>query len=346
MSTDDRRFREGFLFGLIAYVWWGLVPLYFRQVKHVEPLEILAHRIVWSVLILAVVTLIVGGAKEILRVLTTRKLMLTLGISAMLLSINWLLYIYATVNDRVTEAGLGYYMMPLVNAFLATVFLDEKLKPAHYPALALVAVGVAIPMVVLGSGWLSLALPITFGIYALLRKKVAVESLTGLCVESLLLLPLCLGYLIWEARRGTTAFGADDTTSILLMCGGIITVVPLLAFGLSIRRLPLLTVMFIQFLSPTMQFLVALFWNGENPPWPMWAAIGCVWAAVGIFMVDAARDYLTKKPALAGADGPEAHLLGIQPAVDGDDQPRAVPGGVARQEREPAGDVLDGRRPA
>lgn len=346
MTTDERRFRDGLLFGLIAYVWWGLVPLYFRQVRHVEPLEILAHRIVWSVAILFVVTLLFGGFKEIARVLGSRKLVVTLGLSALLLSINWLLYIYAAVNDRLTEASIGYYMMPLVNAFLATVFLGEKLKPAHYPALGLVAIGVLIPMFALGSGWLSLALPISFGFYGLLRKKVAVESLTGLCVESLLLLPICLGYLMWQTTQGTTGFGTTETTTVLLMCGGIITVVPLLAFGMSIRRLPLLTITFIQFLSPSMQFLVALFWSGETPPWPMWAAVGCVLTAVAVFMIDAARDALAKRRSLAERDRAETHLLGVQPAVDGDDQPRAVPGGVARQEREPAGDVLDGRRPA
>jgi len=346
MTLDDRRFREGLLFGLIAYVWWGLVPLYFRQVRHVDPLEILAHRIVWSVAILAAVRMIFGGGREIVRVLTTRRLVVTLGVSALLLSVNWLLYIYAAVNDRLTEASIGYYMMPLVNAFLATVFLGEKLKPAHYPALGLVAVGVLIPMIALGSGWLSLALPISFGIYGLLRKKVAVESLTGLCVESLLLLPICLGYLLWQTSQAKQWFGTTETTTVLLMCGGIITVVPLLAFGLSIRRLPLLTVTFIQFLSPSMQFLVALFWSGEQPPWPMWAAIGCVLAAVAIFMLDAARDTLRKRRSLRIGDRAEGHLLGVQSAVHGDDQPRTVTCGVARQEREPAGDVLDGRSPA
>ena len=289
VSQSSASVRRGFLLGVLAYAWWGLIPLYFRQIRDVNAVEILAQRVVWSVVLLALMVAVLGGGRDIVRVLRDRKLVLTLTLSAALIAVNWLLYIHATVTDRVTEAGLGYYVMPLVNAFLATIFLGEKLRPAHYPALALVAVGVAVPLVVLGSGWLAVVLPVSFGFYSLVRKKVAVESFTGLAVETLLLLPFCLAYLAYCGTTGHLSFGADPTVTALLAGGGVITVVPLLAFTMSLRRLPLLAVTCIEVISPTMQFAVAIFWNGEQPPWPMWVALGCVWVAVAIFIADAAR---------------------------------------------------------
>ena len=287
--------RSGLIFGLIAYTWWGLVPLYFRQIKDVPPLEILAHRIVWSMGLLTGVMLLVGGWGELVRVLKSRKLVLTLLLSAVLLAANWLLYIYATVTGRVAESSLGYYMMPLVNAFLATIFLKEKLRPAHYPALAMVAIGVAVPMVTIGAGWIAILLPVLFGVYTLVRKLVAVESFAGLTVETLLLLPLSLGWLTWLGVNNELHFGRDANLDGLLVMSGVITVVPLLAFTLSIRRLPLLTISFIQFFSPTMQFLVALYWNGEVMEPAQWVAMGCVWVAVVIFISDAILQTYAKR---------------------------------------------------
>jgi chloramphenicol-sensitive protein RarD len=281
-------YRSGLLFGLIAYLWWGLVPVYFREIRHVGALEILAHRICWSIGLMAALTAVTGTWGELIRVLGSRKLVLTMLLSATLLAINWLLYIYATVTDRVAEASLGYYMMPLVNAFLGTVFLGEKLRPAHYPALSLVAIGVAVPFVAAGDlTWIAVALPITFGFYGLVRKMAPVDSLTGLSVETLIMALPSAGYLVWLAVKGAGHFGVDLRTDLLLGISGVVTIVPLLTFTLSIRRLPLLAISFIQFLSPTMQLLTAVFWFHEPVSPAMWGAIGCIWLAVAIFVSDA-----------------------------------------------------------
>lgn len=305
-SPSGSAARSGLLFGLIAYLWWGLVPIYFQALSRAAgmvgsasadwALEILAHRIVWSIALVAALTPFVsGGPRELSRVLCSRGEVLTLLLSAILLAINWLLYIYATVTGRVTEASLGYYMMPLVNAFLATIFLKERLRPAHYPALVLVAVGVVIPFVAAGDfTWLAVVLPVTFGFYGLVRKKAPVESFAGLTVETLLLLPPSLAYLGWQAARGGGHFGTGWAINGWLMSSGIVTVVPLLTFTLSIRRLPLLAVSFIQFLSPTMQLLVAVFWIGEAVSPALWGSMGCVWAAVVIFIADAVAQ--TRRP--------------------------------------------------
>lgn len=286
------RFRSGLLFGLIAYIWWGLVPLYFAALKHfnVSAWEILAHRIAWSLPVMLVLTTLNAGWDDLFRVLRDRRLVLTLLLSATLLAVNWLLYIYATVTNRVAEASLGYYMMPLVNAALAPIFLGERLRPAHYPALALVAMGVAIPIIAAGTfTWLAVALPITFGFYGLVRKKVPVESQTGLTVETLLLLPPSFGFLCYLWSTGQNHFGDELGLSSLIAFSGIVTVVPLLTFTLSLRRLPLLAISFIQFLSPTVQMLLAITVLGESLTLDRIAAFVCIWLAVAIFITDAVR---------------------------------------------------------
>jgi chloramphenicol-sensitive protein RarD len=309
VGTEQARFRSGLIFGLVAYLWWGLVPLYFAALKaHGMPAwEILAHRITWSLPIMVVVTAAVGGWADVFRVLRDRRLVLTLLLSSTLLAVNWLLYIYATVTNRVAEASLGYYMMPLVNAALATFFLGEKLRPAHYPALALVAIGVAVPFLAAGTfTWIAVALPITFGFYGLVRKQVPVESTTGLTVETLLMLPPSVGFLLYLSATGANHFGGDWGLNGLIIFSGVVTVVPLLTFTLSIRRLPLLAVSFIQFLSPTVQMLIAVWWLGESLTPDRVAAFACIWAAVLIFVGDAVwqvrakRKRMGEKPAIAG----------------------------------------------
>ena len=289
-QTSGGSLRSGVIFGLIAYVSWGIVPLYFHWVKQVGPLDILAHRIVWSLAVLAVVTTVARLWPDLVRVLRDRKLVRPLACGAVLLALNWLLFIYAASTGRVTEAGLGYYMMPLVNAGLATVFLGERLRPAHYPALALVGVGVIIPFAWTGTfTWIAVALPVTFGIYSLVRKQVPVSGLTGLTVETLVLLVPSLGYLAYQAATGRGHFGPGDLSmSGLLMLGGVVTVLPLVTFAVSLRRMPLVANSFIQFVSPTIQLMVALWVIGEVVPPERWAAIMIVWAAVAIFLADAA----------------------------------------------------------
>jgi chloramphenicol-sensitive protein RarD len=290
VGEEAARFRSGLIFGLVAYVGWGLVPLYFAALKahELREWEILAHRIVWSLPMMLAVTAAIGGWSDLYRVLRDKKLVLILLLSASLLALNWLLYIYATVTNRVTEASLGYYMMPLVNAAFATFFLSERLRPAHYPALLLVALGVAIPFVAAGTfTWLAVALPITFGFYGLVRKMVPVEGTTGLTVETLLLLPPSLGFLIYLWLTGQNHMGANWSLTWLIAASGIVTVVPLLTFTLSLRRLPLLALSFMQFLSPTVQMVIAITLLGETLTPAMIGAFACIWLSVAIFIVDA-----------------------------------------------------------
>lgn len=323
MSDDSAaQFRSGLAYGLVAYLWWGLVPLYFTALAAfgVPAWEILAHRIAWSLPIMFLLTTLVGGWRDVGRVLRSRALVLTLLLSSVLLAINWLIYIYATVSGRVVEASLGYYMMPLVNAALAPIFLKEKLRPAQFPALALVAIGVAVPFVWKGNfTWIAVALPITFGFYGLVRKKVAVESMTGLTVETLLMLVPSLGFLFYLSSHGRNHMTPNDWgLNALIAFSGVVTVVPLLTYTLSLRRLPLLAISFLQFLSPTVQMVIAVTWLGETLTPERVAAFVCVWAAVLVFIADAL--YQTRRNRRAAFSGDPG---GVIPRFDV--LPSAVP---------------------
>jgi chloramphenicol-sensitive protein RarD len=289
--AEAARTRAGIVFGLVAYLWWGGVPLYFVQLKHLPATEILAQRIAWSLPILLLLVIISGGWNDLFRTLAKPKLVLVMLASSVFLAVNWLLYIHATVTGRVTEASLGYYMMPLVNAALATAFLGERLRPLQYPALALVAVGVAIPVIAGGTfTWIAVTVPVSFGLYSLIRKLAPVDSITGLTIESLLMLVPSVGYLLWLNAQGTGHFGFDAKLDALLAVSGIITIVPLIAFNLALKRLPLLAVSFMQFISPTVQMILAVTVLGEPPiPPERMAAFACVWLAVAIFITDAVR---------------------------------------------------------
>lgn len=309
MSDDAASTRTGFLLGTFAYLWWGMVPLYFSALKeqHVGAVEILAHRIVWSLPVMLLLTVCAVGLKPLLALLRSPKLLLLLFASAGLLAVNWLIYIHATVVGKVTEGSLGYFMLPLVNAFLGTMFLGEKLRPAHYPALAIIAVGLAVPFVIAGKfTWIALTLPVTFGLYGFVRKAIPVDSLTGLTVESLMMLPPAVAGLLYFSANGLGHFGGDWALNGLLMFSGIVTVAPLLTYIMSIRRLPLVAMSFLQFISPTTQLLIALVVLGESPPWYVWAASACVWVAVLIFLADAIWQYRTaaRKRATPPADRP------------------------------------------
>lgn len=304
MSDEDASTRTGFLLGTFAYFWWGMVPLYFSALKsHAVPaVEILAHRIVWSLPIMLLITAIAGTWKPLGAVFRSRKLLLLMLLSSGLLAVNWLLYIYATIVGKVVEGSLGYYMLPLVNAFLGTVFLGEKLRPAHYPALGIISIGLAVPFVVAGQfTWLAVTLPITFGLYGFVRKAIPVDSLSGLTVESLMMLPFALAGLVWLGSTGDGHFGAGWGLNALLAFSGVVTVAPLLTYIMSIRRLPLIAISFLQFISPTTQMLIALVFLGESPPWYVWVACSCVWVSVAIFLGDAAWQYSGSRKRKAAA---------------------------------------------
>jgi chloramphenicol-sensitive protein RarD len=282
--------RTGVFYGLAAYGWWGVVVVYFKWVSHVPPLELLAHRIVWSVLLLAALLGYRRRFAEIPRALRDPKILRILLASTVLVACNWFTFIWAVMHAKVVQASLGYFINPLVNVLLGFVFLRERLRPVQWASVSLACAGVISMTLQLGSvPVIALILAFSFGLYGLLRKIVGVESMVGLATETFLLLPAAFGYLLWLGLEGNLVFAHHDLrTDLLLVAAGIVTALPLLWFAHAARRLNLATVGFLQYLAPSLQLLigVTIYKEDFTPRHAM--SFGLIWIALAIYSVDAA----------------------------------------------------------
>ncbi|MDA7723160.1 EamA family transporter RarD [Pseudomonadales bacterium] len=279
--------QKGLLFAVGAYGIWGIAPIYFVWVGFAGPLEILANRIVWAIPLLL---LLLGLTKQWAGVWKlTRAQLAILVVTAVALSINWLTFIWAIQAEKIAEASLGYYINPLVNVMLGWLFLQERMRPLQWLAIGVAAFGIATELVVQASvPWLGLTLAMSFGIYGLLRKKVNLPAVVGLFIETLLVLPIALGYLILlYFDQGTRTF--VDGASLAL--GGVITVIPLVFFAAAATRLPLTTLGFVQYLAPTCALLLAIFLYDELVPAIRWFTFSMIWLAVVIFSVENVYQY-------------------------------------------------------
>jgi chloramphenicol-sensitive protein RarD len=289
--------RGGLLYGLSAYVIWGFIPLYFWALSAVPPLIILCHRILWSVLFLGVVVSIRREWGLIWPVLRGRRNVSLLSAGAMLIAVNWLVFIYAVSKRQLLQASLGYFINPLLSIALGMIFLRERLRGAQWVAVA-VALLAVLNLAWRGGGfpWVAISLAGSFGFYGLVRKKVDVNSLHGLLIESAILLPLALGLLaaLPLAHPSPRTWG-------LLSLSGVITAVPLLCFGAALRRLKLSTMGFLQYVGPTLQFLVALGLLHEPLDRAKLGSFALCWLAIAVYVADS----LFNRQPLVVADEPE-----------------------------------------
>jgi len=279
--------RAGMAFAVTAYGLWGLAPVYFKLLGFATALEIVAHRVVWSVVVLAA---LIAVRRQLDNLLALRRREVGwLAMSGALISLNWGLYVWALQSERMIEASLGYFINPLVNVVLGALFFNEWFRPAQKVALGLAALGVLNEIVGVGVlPWLGLTLALSFGFYGLVRKRLQVDSAVGLTVETLLMLPAALVYLAFMglAASGTLAVGSPGEL-LLLSAAGLVTVVPLVSFAAAAGRLPLSTLGFFQYLAPTMTFLLAIFVYGEPFYSRQFITFGCIWLALVIFSLEA-----------------------------------------------------------
>src|SRR4051812_2818730 len=290
MTDPARRARTGFALGLSAYFVWGVLPLYFKALTAVAPTEIVAHRIIWSILFLTPLVLLGRRLAGIAAAIRTPRVAMVLALTATLIGINWLVYIYAVVHGHVLESSLGYYLNPLVNVLLGVLVLKERLSAVQKGAVALAAVAVA--YLALRSGgaiWISLTLAFSFALYGFLRKIAPVEALEGLSVETLFLAPIALGWILWLQNHGQSAFLHDGRTDALLIFGGALTALPLLLFTAAAKRLPYSTLGFLQYVAPSLQFLLAVAVFGEPLTAAHLVCFGAIWTSLILFVAEGVR---------------------------------------------------------
>ncbi|MEE4276883.1 MAG: EamA family transporter RarD [Halieaceae bacterium] len=298
-STDT---RDGVLCGLGAYVLWGVFPVYFKLVEEVAAGEVLLHRIIWAVPFGALILSVRGQWRELRDALRDLRNLRWLMLSALCITWNWFIYIWAVVNERIFETSLGYYINPLIYVLVGVVLFHERLRRLQMLAVLLASIGVLV--LILQGGvvpWVSLSLAASFTAYGVIRKQVPIGAMPGLFVETVLLFPIAAGALLWLMLTQQAAFpGAGGSTQALLMLAGPVTVVPLLLFAIATRRLFLTTIGFMQFLAPTLQFITAVYFGEELGA----ARVFCfafIWAAVLVFSVDALRAGQRQRRALRSA---------------------------------------------
>jgi chloramphenicol-sensitive protein RarD len=280
--------RKGIWYGICAYTVWGIYPVYFKALQEVPALEIMFHRVVWSFLLVGSLILMRRKWADLKSRLAMPKIWVIYTLAAILLALNWLVYIYAINTDHVVEGSLGYFINPLLSVALGVIFLQEKLRPTQWISIGLAASGVIYLTALYGAiPWIALALAFTFGMYGLIKKVAPLGALHGLTLETAILFLPALGYLIYIDRQGMGAFGHINwSTSLLLVLAGVITSLPFLLFASAARSIPLYMVGILQYIAPTGQFLLGVLLYREPFTPAQLVGFGIIWAALAFYWLE------------------------------------------------------------
>ncbi len=282
---------QGTIFGFAAYVIWGIVPIYWPKLQPARPLEILSHRIIWSLVFLIGVIVVQKKTDRVASILRNRRQMFLLGIASVLIAVNWGLFIWCSVNGHLLDSSLGYFITPLVSVGLGVLFFKERLRNIQWFALSIAAAAVVYLTVAMAKApTIALALAFTFGIYGYVKKLANVDAIESLTVETLLLAPVALGYLTYLASKGqNTFFQHGITHSLWLASAGVVTAIPLLMFGASAIRVPLSTLGMLQYIGPLLQYFIGLYVFHEAMSAARFHGFVITWVALIILSVDALR---------------------------------------------------------
>lgn len=280
--------KAGALAATSCYLFWGIVPVYWKQLAAIDALELIAHRHVWSLLFVLAVIAAQGRLLEIRAALASPRSIAINLLGGVLLTLNWLVYVWGVNTGHVVECSLGYFLVPLVNVAAGRFALHEHLRRAQWCAIGLAALGVAVLVYQLGRlPWIALTLAATWGGYSLMRKKTPLGAVTGLTVETLLLAPLAIAFLVWQHRLGTGALGTVGAwTHVWLLSSGVITAVPLILFAYGARRVRLTTLGLLQYLAPTVQFAIAIWLYHEPFSREKLLSFGFIWSGLVLYTVD------------------------------------------------------------
>lgn len=297
MDDELKRTQQGVLLAVLAYVMWGIAPIYFKALGDVPPFEILCHRVIWSFVFLAALLYLTKGWPTVKATLKNKTKLLYLLVTSVTIGANWLVFIWAISIGHMLDASLGYYINPLFNVVLGMLFLNEKLRKLQWFAVALATIGVVVQLVVFGSvPIIAMLLAFTFGMYGLLRKKVNLDAFTGLFIETLVLLPIAFLYLFAFADTATSHLTNNSITlNVLLISAGIVTTLPLLCFAGAAVRLRLATLGFIQYIGPSLMFVLAVFVYDEAFSSDKIITFACIWAALIAFTWDGLKNNANNK---------------------------------------------------
>lgn len=288
MPEQHSEHRKGVLFAIAAFTMWGTIPIYFKAVDQVPALEVLAHRVIWSCVFLFAFISLTGRFQAMLDYLKRPKLMAGLALSAAVIAVNWLVFIWAVAEERIVETTLGYFINPLINIVFGMLFFQEQLRPFQWVSVALACCAVIFQIVLLGElPWVALVLALSFALYSVLRKQIPIDSISGLFVETLWLLPLACGYMLWlHFTSGFMFMSGDTTITLLLLAAGIITSLPLLAFASGARRLSLTMIGLLQYIGPSIAFSLAVFYYGEPMEIEKLFTFILIWIGLAIFSIE------------------------------------------------------------
>jgi chloramphenicol-sensitive protein RarD len=283
--------RTGIVAGLGAYAMWGLFPLYFPLLEPAGGVEIVAHRVIWSLVFVAVLLTALRRWAQVLAVLRDRRAVLVLAGASVCIAANWLVFVYGVNSGHVVETSLGYFINPLLSVVLGVVFFTERLRPLQWTAVGIAAVAVLVLTLDYGHPpWIAIALALSFGTYGLLKKLVRVDAMPGLFVETALVAVPAAAFIVVLQVRGDGAFGTGAGHSLLLVSSGIATAVPLLMFAAAARRIPLSTIGLLQYVTPLMQLSIGIFVDHEAMPPARLAGFAIVWVALAVFTADSVRN--------------------------------------------------------
>jgi len=284
----------GLLFGVGSYILWGLFPLYWPLLQPASPLEIVSHRAVWTLVFCLIVLALAKQLHSTIAIVKRPKIVAGLFLTTILVSINWLTYIWATNNGHVVEAALGYYINPLIIIAFGVLLLREKMRPLQWLAVGIAAVGVAILTFDYGRlPWVAISLALSWGTYGLVKKKLDLGALNGLAIETLISFIPYVGYLIYLGNQGTGQFGQSPGLTILLISAGAVTAIPLLLFNGSTTRLPYSTIGLLQYITPTIQFSIGVWVRHEDMPAARWIGFLVIWLALAALATDLVRSSRT-----------------------------------------------------
>jgi chloramphenicol-sensitive protein RarD len=281
--TEDS--PRGLAFAIAAYLMWGGLPLYLKAISHVPALEVVSHRIIWSVPVASIILIILGRTRDIQTALKSPKLLAMGTLTAALISINWLTYVYAISTQRTLDAALGYYINPLFSVFLGFILLRERMRPLQWVAVCFAIGAVVVLAYELGSlPWISLTLTLSWGFYALFKRSLPIGPNQGFLLEVLVLSPIAIGFLMYLWINGTHSFAnVSWSTTMLLMGSGVVTAVPLIVYANGAKLLRLSTIGMLQYIAPTFIFLTAVFIFDEPFGWEKKIAFPMIWVALAIY---------------------------------------------------------------